>query len=48
MTITERDEIMLLWHARVFELMRLVDVTEEEAANYIYVNLLLAEKNGKK
>jgi hypothetical protein len=48
MTITERDEIMLLWHARVFELMRLVDVTEKEAANYIYVNLLLAEKNGKK
>jgi hypothetical protein len=48
MTITERDEIMLLWHARVFELMRLVDVTEEQAANYIYVNLLLAEKNGKK
>jgi hypothetical protein len=48
MTLTERDEIMLLWHARVFELMRLVDVTEEEAANYIYVNLLLAGKNGKK
>ena len=48
MTITERDEIMLLWHARVFELMRLVNVTEQEAANYIYVNLLLAEKNGKK
>ena len=48
MTITEKDKIMLLWHARVFELMRLVDVTEEQAANYIYVSLLLAEKNGEK
>ena len=48
MTITKKDEIMLLWHARVFELMRLVNVTEEQAANYIYVSLLLAEKNGEK
>jgi hypothetical protein len=46
--MTEHDLTTMIWHAKVFELVRLLDISEEQAATYIYVTLLLAEKNGEK